>query len=136
LQWNLIPKDLHNSLIAGQRIDRRRHLRLLVDVPAELTNQKSKRRVTGIATNIGAGGCYIQASDTFRAGTRADLLLKFDGKTFHCRAIVTHAMTCTGIGMGVAFAEANLFDWLAQLSAASSGGPRAETLRDKPPPTD
>ena len=120
MQWNLVPKNLHNTLLATARVERRRHLRLLIDVPAELTEGRSKRRVTGMATNIGAGGCYIQASDTFRPGTRVDLLLKFDVGVFYCRAVVTYTSTCTGIGMGVAFAETNLFDWLAHLSAESS----------------
>ena len=133
MRWNLVPKDLHKSLSVAKQMDRRRHLRLLVDVAAELIEPKSKRRVTGIATNIGAGGCYIRASDTFLANTRVELWLKFDGDTFRCRAIVTHTMTCTGIGMGVAFAEANLFDWLAHLSAASSAEPN-ETIPDEPPP--
>src|SRR5262245_20409297 len=111
--WRLsmtIPQ--HQSLAgSAEAVDRRQHPRLRVELPVELTDPRSNKRVTGTATNISAGGCYVETSDTFPCGTAVELLLIFPARVFRCDAYVTYALL---YGMGVAFIEINLLEWFEQ----------------------
>jgi hypothetical protein len=107
---------------AGQ-IERRRHVRFPVAVNAELIDRRSETRLTGLVTDLGAGGCYIDAPKTFSAGTQVEVFLRCEGRMFHCDAVVTYASTVTGVGMGVAFTQTapdqktSLLDWVRELGA-------------------
>jgi hypothetical protein len=98
-----------------KEIERRRRSRFPVNLPAELVNRESKKMVTGMAKNIGIGGCYIDTPDTFPAGTLVDFSLKSEHHTFRTRARVTYFSTFKGLGMGVAFTETDLPDWLERM---------------------
>jgi PilZ domain len=102
----------HRSLRGSvEAADRREHPRLRVELPIELIDRRSNKRVTGTAMNISAGGCYVEASDTFPHGTEVELRLTFPARVFRCQAHVTYALL---YGMGVAFTGANLLDWFEQ----------------------
>jgi hypothetical protein len=102
----------HRSLRgSAETADRREHPRLRVELPVELIDRRSKKRVTGTALNISAGGCYVEAFDTFPHGTEVELRLTFPARVFRCQAHVTYALLH---GMGLAFEKANLLDWFEQ----------------------
>lgn len=96
---------------SAETADRREHPRFRVELPVELIDRRSNKRVTGTALNISAGGCYVEASDTFPYATEVELQLTFPARVFRCQAHVTYALLH---GMGLAFTEANLLDWFEQ----------------------
>jgi hypothetical protein len=98
-----------------EEIERRLHSRFPINVPVQLVSRQSKKIVAGIAKNIGVGGCYVDTSETFPAGTLVEFSLKCGDNIFRTRARVTYSLTCTGIGMGVAFTENDLPDWLTRM---------------------
>jgi hypothetical protein len=122
--------------VTAEQIERRRHARYPVSINAELIEYKSRARVTGRATDLGAGGCYIDALNTFPGGTYVEVFLHCEGQTFHCHALVTYAVTCSGVGMGLAFTrtatdqEISLLDWIKQLGGETSPESRAQAELD------
>jgi len=113
----------------AEQIEKRRHARYPVSVSAEVIEAKTRARVTGRATDLGVGGCYVDTLNTFAEGTQVEVLLHWEGRTLHCRALVTYAVTGRSIGMGLAFTgtatgqEATLLDWMSGLG----GDPLAES---------
>lgn len=110
--------------VTAEQVEKRRHTRFPVSVSAEVIEPKTRARVTGRATDLGIGGCYIDTLSTFSEGTQVEVLLHWEGRTLHCRALVTYAVSGRSIGMGLAFTEtvagqeATLLDWMTGL-----GGP-------------
>ena len=104
--------------------EKRQHPRFPVSVSAEVVETKTRARVRGRATDLGIGGCYIDTLSTFSEGIEVEVLLHAEGRTLHCRALVTYVASGTGLGMGLAFTEAitgqqaTLLDWMSGL-----GGP-------------
>lgn len=115
----------------AEQIEKRRHTRYPVSVSAEVIETKTRARVTGRATDLGVGGCYVDTLNTFAEGTQVEVLLHWEGRTLHCRALVSYAVTGRSIGMGLAFTEtatgqeATLLDWMSGLG----GDPLAESLQ-------
>jgi hypothetical protein len=106
-----------------EQLERRRHSRFPLSVDAELIERQSGARLSGRATDLGAGGCYIDSLSTFPSGTQVDVLLHSEGRTFHCRGFVSHTDTSPSIGVGLAFTETapdqkgSLLDWVRELGA-------------------
>lgn len=81
------------------------------------------RASTARASDLGAGGCYIDTVTPFPVGTSVVLNLASEHHNVHAMANVVYAHT--GMGMGLAFAEmtptqkANLSAWLCELSGES-----------------
>ena len=107
--------------ITKNRFERRRHVRFPIAVRAELIERKFRTAVFGLATDIGAGGCYIEASNTFSEGKQVEVFLRCEGRNFHCHALVAYGVTQRGVGMGLAFTDiapdqqVSLLDWVKQL---------------------
>lgn len=107
--------------VTAEQLEKRRHTRFPVSVSAEIIEIKTRASVTGRATDLGVGGCYVDTLSTFSEGTQVEVLLRREGRTLHCRALVTHAVTGRSIGMGLAFTEiapnqeATLLDWVGAL---------------------
>jgi len=116
--------------VTTDQLERRRHTRFPASVSAEVIDTKSRARVTGRATDLGAGGCYMDTLNTFPGGTQVEVFLRCEGRTFHCHAIVTYTVSRGGVGMGLAFTEtapdqeASLLDWVKQLGGEPSVEPR------------
>src|SRR4051812_41386681 len=110
---NIREEFFSPKTISTDEIDRRLHSRFPCDVPVELFDRQLKKRVKGTAKNVGLGGCYVESANTLAAGTLVEFAMVFEGYVFRCEARVTYSSTCTGVGMGVAFMENNLPDWLA-----------------------
>ena len=102
---------------------------------------RTHARLSGRASDLGAGGCYIDTMTPFPVGTSLVLNLTSESHSVHAMANVVYAHT--GMGMGLAFAEmtptqrANLTAWLCELSGERpKAGPSAEAytpvLQDAP----
>ena len=127
LQQEVLPES--GLPVTAEQIEKRRHTRFPVSISAEIIETKARARVTGRVTDLGVGGCYIDTLNTFSEGTQVEVLLRWGGRTLHCHALVTYAVTGRSIGMGLAFTEiaadqeGTLLDWVSGLG----GGPPAES---------
>jgi len=113
-----------------QQVERRSHTRFPVSISAEVTELKTRAGITGRATDLGVGGCYVDTMNPFPEGTQVGVCFHSCEQTFRCRACVTHALI--GRGMGLAFTEAapdqkaSLLDWVSELG----GEPEAKSRHD------
>jgi hypothetical protein len=147
LQQTILPESGRPAI--EETVEKRRHARIAVSVSAEIVEPKTHARVTGRATDLGVGGCYIDTLSTFSEGTEVEVLLHAEGRTLHCRALVTYVASGAGLGMGLAFTEAvtgqqaTLLDWMSGLGglapvelpekAAPECTPDGESEPNKPP---
>ena len=104
----------------ADKTDRRERPRYPVSAAAEAVEPQSNMRLTGRATDLGMGGCYVDTISPFAVGTAIRVRLFSERHCFQTRAMVTYALP--GMGMGLAFSEispdqsASLRHWVAELS--------------------
>jgi PilZ domain len=111
--------------------DRRKGVRFAVSASADMLELRTHTRLSGRASDLGAGGCYVDTVTPFPVGTAVVLNLTSENHNVHAMANVVYAHT--GMGMGLAFAEmtptqqANLSSWLRELGGEPpKGEPPAE----------
>jgi hypothetical protein len=110
----------NNSLGAG---DRRKSARFAVSATADMLELRTRTRLRGRASDLGAGGCYVDTVTPFPVGTTLMLNLTSENHNVRAKAVVVYAHT--GMGMGLAFAEMtanqkeNLSAWLRELGGES-----------------
>lgn len=101
----------------------RKGARFAVSASADMLELRTRTRLNGRTSDLGAGGCYIDTVTPFPVGTSVVLNLASEHHNVHAMANVVYAHT--GMGMGLAFAEmtptqkANLSAWLCELSGES-----------------
>jgi len=99
--------------------DLRGHTRYPVSASAEVVEPRTHTRVTGRATDLSAGGCYVDTISPLAVGTSVHVRVSANGHSFQSRAIVTY--TLTSLGMGLTFKETAadqalmLRAWVAEL---------------------
>lgn len=95
---------------------------------AEVTEPRSRALLSGRTSEIGLGGCYVDALNSFPEGTLVAVRILRDQGTFETTARVVYSDP--GFGMGLAFTEmapgqrSLLETWLAEIVS----GLRAHTL--------
>jgi hypothetical protein len=106
----------NNSLGAG---DRRKSVRFAVSATADMLELSTRTRLSGRASDLGAGGCYVDTVTPFPVGT--SLMLTLTSENHHVQAKANVVYAHTGMGMSLAFAEMtanqkeNLSAWLREL---------------------
>lgn len=104
----------------AESAERRESVRFAVSASADMLELRTRTRLSGRASDLGAGGCYVDTVTPFPVGTSVVLNLTSENRNVHAMANVVYAHT--GMGMGLAFAEmtptqkANLSNWLRELS--------------------
>jgi PilZ domain len=99
--------------------DLRGHTRYPVSASAEVVEPRTHTRITGRATDLSAGGCYVDTISPLAVGTSVHMRVSAERHCFQTRAIVTY--TLTSMGMGLAFRETAadqaliLRTWIAEL---------------------
>ncbi len=83
--------------------ERRSNARFPFTAGAEVVELQSKTKIAGRTTDLGPGGCYVDAITAFPLGTQVSLQLSHDGRSFQAQASVIYAQV--GLGMGLAFTE-------------------------------
>jgi hypothetical protein len=84
---------------------------------------RTHTQLTGRASDLGAGGCYIDTVTPFPVGT--SLALNLTSENHHIRTKANVIYSHTGMGMGLAFTEMaanqreDLGAWLRELSGES-----------------
>lgn len=107
----------------AESAERRKNVRFAVSASADMLELRTRTRLSGRASDLGAGGCYIDTVTPFPVGTSVVLNLTSENRNVHAMANVVYAHT--GMGMGLAFAEMtptqreNLSAWLRELSGES-----------------
>jgi hypothetical protein len=86
---------------------------------AEVTDLHSRTRLSGRTSELGVGGCYVDALNPFPEGTAVQLRIVRDQGVFETRAEVVYCHP--RFGMGLAFSETSpdqrslLETWLVEL---------------------
>jgi hypothetical protein len=81
--------------------ERRRTLRYPFDASAEVSEEKSEKRLSARASEISLNGCYLLMETPFPAGTPLLVKVFAQGSFFEAHATVAYARPNTG--MGIAF---------------------------------
>jgi PilZ domain len=86
---------------------------------AEVTDLGSNTRLSARTSEVGIGGCYVDAMNPFPEGTDVQVRILRDQGTFETKAKVVYCDST--MGMGLAFTEMTpehrslLEDWLAEI---------------------
>jgi PilZ domain-containing protein len=86
---------------------------------AEVLDLQSQTRLSARTSEIGVGGCYVDALNPFPTGTRVKIKIMRDQGVFETEAKVVYSDA--SFGMGLAFCElpadqrSVLEDWLAEI---------------------
>lgn len=100
--------------------ERRGCTRYSVSAFAEVIEQQTNTHLRGRVTDLGLGGCYVDAISPFPVGTEVQVHLSSGQRTFQSQATVIYAIP--GMGMGLAFSEmpskqATILEtWIGELS--------------------
>ena len=114
-----------NHHISLHQVEKRIQPRFPVSVAAETVEPTTQTEVTGPVVNLGVGGCFVETNHPFPEGTKIRVHFSRDGRSFRCRALVTH--TDSGRGMGLAFTEVDpieknsVLDWVISVGGVASG---------------
>jgi hypothetical protein len=104
----------------GTPAERRRNARYPFTASIEAIETKSGTRLNGRTTDLGLGGCYVDAPNPFPMGNVLSIKISRDGESFQAKAKVTYSQI--GVGMGLAFiaadpAQVTVFQrWILELS--------------------
>ena len=114
-----------NHHITLPQVERRRHLRIPLSVGEASAEPTTETEVTCTMLNLGVGGCFVETKYPFPKGTKVRVQFRCEGRSFRCRALVTH--TDGGRGMGLAFTEADpiekisVLEWVKSVGGVASG---------------
>jgi hypothetical protein len=119
--------------------ERRKGRRFPVSASAEMAEPRTNTQLMGRASDLGAGGCYVDTVTPFPVGTSLMLNLRSEDHAISTKAAVIYAHT--GMGMGLAFTEMDedqrrsLTAWLQELSGEArnqqAGGTRPGEVQEK-----
>jgi hypothetical protein len=104
----------------AQGDERRKNGRFGVSASADMLELRTRTHLSGRASDLGAGGCYIDTVSPFPVGTSLTIKLVSGNRSVAAKAAVVSAPA--GMGMGLAFTEIsadqkeNLSAWLRELS--------------------
>lgn len=122
------PEAVTKEPVQGD--ERRKDVRFSVSASAEMLDLSTRTRLTGRASDLGPGGCYIDTVNPFPLGASLMLTLTCENHNVQVKANVVYART--GMGMGLAFAEMtakqkeSLTAWLRELNREAPQSPASE----------
>ena len=105
---------------SADRDERRKIARFAISATAEAQELPTQTRLSGRASDLGMGGCYVDAVSPFPIG--ASLMIKLVSGNRNVAAKGTVVYAKAGMGMGVMFTEIsadqkeNLRAWVGELS--------------------
>lgn len=91
---------------------------------ADVTDMESNTRLSARTSEIGIGGCYVDAMNPFPIGTIVSVRISRDRGAFEARGKIVYSDST--MGMGVAFTEmapeqrSVLENWLAEIVKSAS----------------
>ena len=119
--------------------DRRKTVRFTVSASADMVELLTRTRLSGRASDLGVGGCYIDTMTPFPLNT--SLVVNLTSENHNVRAMAKVVYSRIGMGMGLAFAEitptqrGNLTSWLRELGGdIPKDQPKEQTASETDPP--
>jgi hypothetical protein len=119
--------------------DRRKTVRFTVSASADMVELLTRTRLSGRASDLGVGGCYIDTMTPFPLDT--SLVVNLTSENHSVRAMAKVVYSRIGMGMGLAFAEitptqrGNLTSWLRELGGdIPKERPEEQTASERDPP--
>jgi hypothetical protein len=115
----------------AEHSERRREARYGINADTEVEELQTQAKVNGRTTDLGLGGCYVDALTAFPSGTNVQVRIKRGGQTFEANARVLYGKP--GMGMGMAFLgmgqeeKIRLEAWIRELSGDSDTDIKQET---------
>jgi hypothetical protein len=112
-------KKLQSSAAVAS-IERRKHPRYAFSATAEVVETRSGARIQGRISDLGRGGCYVDAMSPLGVNSEVKIRIVHQDRTFVAQAKVVFA--AAGMGMGLMFTVIDpeqspvLERWLAELS--------------------
>ena len=112
-----------------RQIEKRSHFRNTVSIQVETVALETGTTAVGTVSDLGFGGCFVETKRPFHAGMRVGVRFSSEGRSFRCRALITHAED--GLGMGLVFTEADPTETASVLEwVASVGQEKAHSVID------
>jgi hypothetical protein len=106
--------------------DRRKIPRYAVNADSEVEEPQVRAKINGRMTDLGLGGCYVDAIMTFAVNTAVHVRMTREDLNFEADARVVFSKP--GLGMGMAFTDLTpahqrfLREWVDELSGAEKTG--------------
>jgi hypothetical protein len=106
--------------------ERRTHPRYPFTSTVEMVEPKSQTRIQGRTSDLSRGGCYVDSTSSFPAGSILNVRLTKEMRSFDAQAEV--AFSIDGMGMGLKFTGVDpeqfstLEKWMAELSGELQPG--------------
>ncbi len=129
----------HHDAIANSvevlETERRGTSRHMFTAAAEVIELKSGARFSTRTTDLGPGGCFVDCTCPFPAGSNVRVTLQKSKTTFQTGGTVVYSQN--GLGMGIAFEDQEesqrlaLAEWLREITGESPALP--ELVRTQPP---
>jgi hypothetical protein len=125
------PATITKEAVQGD--ERRKDARFPVSASAEMLELSTRTRLSGRASDLSPGGCYIDTVSPFPVGASIMLTLTSESRNVHVKANVVYSRT--GMGMGLAFTEMtakqkeNLTVWLGELNGQPAQPQASEATR-------
>jgi len=120
---------------AAKPHERRRYLRHPFTAMAEAIELKSRTRVSGRTSDLSLGGCYVDTTSSFPAGTVVKIRITRETRTVEFQAVVVYSLV--DMGMGVKFTSADpeqlqiVENWLGEHSTEPTAEPEATQICDR-----
>jgi hypothetical protein len=117
------PKKRVGSLTKCASNERRRHERYPFTSAAEVVVPETQTRIHGRTSDLSRGGCFLDTTSCFPAGSTVTIRLTKDNRTFEADAEVVYSLV--GMGMGIKFTGAEIEHfgtvekWMAELGGES-----------------
>jgi hypothetical protein len=115
-------KILSGSVSSDPRLPERRTFpRYPFTATVEMVEPQSQTRIQGRTSDLSRGGCYVDSTSSFPAGSSLVIRLTKDMRSFEAQAQVAYSIDGMGMGMGIRFTGADseqismLEKWVAEL---------------------
>lgn len=121
------PLDASDGVKDAGGSERRIQQRFPFTADAEVTEHRSRARVTGRCSDLGPGGCYVDTLAPFAVGAEVRICVTRDSSKLEAAAVITYAQS--SLGMGLKFTEISgenrdvLNTWVSELSGAPPAAP-------------
>lgn len=116
--------------------ERRRQVRYPFTAAVEIVVRESQTRIQGRTSDLSRGGCFVDTTSSFPAGSTVTIRLTKDSRTFKADAEVVYSLV--GMGMGVKFTSTDtgqvgtVEKWMAELSGEALPEPELSRSMDQP----
>jgi hypothetical protein len=115
--------------------ERRKYVRHPFTATAEVVEIKSHARVSGRTSDLSLGGCYVDITSSFPAGSAVAMRITKDTRSVELQGVVVYSLLDMGMGVKFTFADPEqlriLEMWLGEISEESATEPVTSNICDQ-----